>query len=73
MDKIKKILVIIALAIAGLVLLSLGGYTVFKFFSDPVYDASSGFFYSSDKGHTYGDGTKEYEVGDTVYMKGGCL
>lgn len=35
----------------------------------PTYTASSGFFYSSDKGHSYGDGTKEYEVGETVYMK----
>ena len=34
-----------------------------------VYKASSDFFYSNDKGHTYGDGTKEYEVGETVYMK----
>lgn len=33
------------------------------------YKADSGFFYSSDKGHSYGDGTKEYEVGETVYMK----
>ena len=34
-----------------------------------TYTASSGFFYSSDKGHSYGDGTKEYAVGETVYMK----
>lgn len=34
-----------------------------------TYTPSSGFFYSGDKGHTYGDGTKEYEVGETVYMK----
>ncbi len=33
------------------------------------YTASSGFFYSADKGHTYGDGTKEYAVGENVYMK----
>lgn len=33
------------------------------------YKADSGFFYSGDKGHSYGDGTKEYEVGETVYMK----
>jgi len=33
------------------------------------FKADSGFFYSSDKGHTYGDGTKEYSVGETVYMK----
>ncbi len=35
----------------------------------PKYSADCDFFYSSDKGHTYGDGTKEYEIGDTVYMK----
>ena len=34
-----------------------------------TYEAASGFFYSSDKGHSYGDGTKEYAVGETVYMK----
>ena len=33
------------------------------------YTSESGFFYSADKGHSYGDGTKEYEVGETVYMK----
>ena len=33
------------------------------------YSAASSFSYSSDKGHSYGDGTKEYSVGDTVYMK----
>lgn len=33
------------------------------------YTATSGFYYSGDKGHTYGDGTKEYAVGETVYMK----
>ena len=34
-----------------------------------TYSANSDFFYSNDKGHTYGDGTKEYEIGSTVYMK----
>ena len=38
-------------------------------FGKKTYTASTGFFYSGDKGHTYGDGTKEYEVGETVYMK----
>lgn len=33
------------------------------------YVAASSFLYSGDKGHTYGDGTKEYSVGETVYMK----
>ena len=33
------------------------------------FTAVSGFYYSGDKGHTYGDGTKEYEIGESVYMK----
>lgn len=33
------------------------------------YTAACDFFYSDDKGHTYGNGTKEYAIGDTVYMK----
>lgn len=33
------------------------------------YVAAADFFYSEDKGHTYGNGTKEYEIGETVYMK----
>ena len=33
------------------------------------YVATADFFYSNDKGHTYGNGTKEYQVGETVYMK----
>lgn len=34
-----------------------------------IYAAAADFFYSEDKGHTYGNGTKEYTIGDTVYMK----
>lgn len=33
------------------------------------YSVVSSFSYSSDKGHSYGDGTKEYSVGETSYMK----
>lgn len=33
------------------------------------YVAAADFFYSNDKGHSYGNGTKEYQVGETVYMK----
>lgn len=36
---------------------------------ETTYSANSDFFYSADKGHNYGDGTKEYAIGDTVYMK----
>lgn len=52
-----------ALLVAVLVMGSLTGC------GETTYSAVSDFFYSSDKGHTYGDGTKEYAIGDTVYMK----
>ena len=64
MNKIKRTVasvLLIALAVTSL--------TGCGLFSGPTYTANSGFFYSSDKGHTYGDGTKEYAVGETVYMK----
>ena len=51
----------LCLALVMMTLLSACGET--------TYEAASGFFYSGDKGHSYGDGTKEYEVGETVYMK----
>ena len=36
---------------------------------ETYYVANADFFYSYDKGHSYGNGTKEYYVGETVYMK----
>lgn len=33
------------------------------------YEAESSFFYSSDKGHSYGDGLKEYKIGENIYVK----
>ena len=33
------------------------------------YSATSEFYYSSDKGVTYGNRKKEYSVGETVYMQ----
>jgi hypothetical protein len=36
------------------------------------YTARTGFYYSNDKGHSYGNGTKEYTTGETVYMKVIC-
>ena len=33
------------------------------------YDAASKFYWSSNGGVTYGDGFKEYEVGENVYMQ----
>ena len=55
------------LLVAALLVASLSGCD--NPFAKATYSATSGFFYSSDKGHTYGDGTKEYTVGETVYMK----
>ena len=34
-----------------------------------TYTAAAEFFYSADKGETYGNRTKEYAVGETVYMQ----
>ncbi len=64
MNKIKRI--VASVFLIALAVTSLAGCGLF---SEPTYTANSGFFYSSDKGHTYGDGTKEYAVGETVYMK----
>lgn len=33
------------------------------------YTAAAEFYYSADKGHTYGNMTKEYNVGEAVYMR----
>ena len=62
MNKIKKILASLLIVVATMSLTACSLFTT-------TYTAASGFFYSSDKGHSYGDGTKEYAVGETVYMK----
>ena len=64
-SKTKAILAVVAL----LVLAGVGYFIVYPALTPVSYSAASGFFYSADKGHSYGDGTKEYEVGETVYMK----
>lgn len=61
MNKIKR--TVASVLLVALMAVSLTGC------GETTYTASSGFFYSGDKGHTYGDGTKEYAVGETVYMK----
>lgn len=61
MKNIKKMIAILMTTVSMATILTGCGET--------TYSAASGFFYSGDKGHTYGDGTKEYEVGETVYMK----
>ena len=61
MNKIKRTVASVLLVALMAVSLTACGET--------TYTAASGFFYSGDKGHSYGDGTKEYAVGETVYMK----
>ena len=61
MKKNKKAFVALLMATLTMTSLTSCGKT--------TYSAASDFFYSSDKGHSYGDGTKEYAIGDTVYMK----
>lgn len=63
MNKLKNVIVSILLVVLAAGMLS--GCGLFT----TTYTATSGFFYSNDKGHSYGDGTKEYAVGETVYMK----
>lgn len=65
MKSIKKI--VSAVLLFALIATTLTGCGLS--FGKASYSASSGFFYSADKGHSYGDGTKEYSVGETVYMK----
>lgn len=61
MNKIKNKIVVLLIVVFVMTYLTGCG--------DTKYAAVSGFFYSGDKGHTYGDGTKEYAIGETVYMK----
>lgn len=69
MNKFKKLgTVIIALAMCLGLVTSCDTGSV-KNIGGTTYKAVSGFYYSSDNGHTYGDGTKEYSVGNAVYMK----
>ena len=60
MNRLKKIVATLLMATIAMSLLT-GCKTEYK--------ADSKFLYSSNKGHSYGDGTKEYVVGETVYMK----
>ena len=58
-------------AIVAMIVMSLAVLTACSSvpFAKTAYTAKTDFFYSNDKGHTYGNGTKEYTVGETVYMK----
>jgi hypothetical protein len=44
-------------------------FTLFACDSNTEYTANSEFYYSSDAGKTYGNRTKEFNVGETVYMQ----
>lgn len=61
MNNLKKVFVTLLAVVMCVNMLTACGKVTYK--------AVSGFYYSSDKGHSYGDGTKEYAVGETVYMK----
>lgn len=61
MKRVHRVIALVLMAV--LVMSALTGC------GETEYKATSGFFYSADKGHSYGDGTKEYEIGETVYMK----
>ena len=68
----KKVIIgISAFLLGALILIAIAVFVVVPFFDlGPTSCAAvSDFYYSSDKGHSYGDGTKEYAIGDTVYMK----
>ena len=68
----KKLLKNISIACATLavVMLTLVSLTSCDWFKKEVtYTATSGFYWSSDAGATYKSGTKEYEVGENVYMQ----
>lgn len=67
-DMIKDHIILVA-AVSGVSLVVILAVFFLIWNAPTTYTASSAFFYSSDKGHTYGNGTKEYEVGETVYMK----
>ena len=68
MKKLLKVFLIVVAALAALAAIVVA-LKVFVFKDPLTYTAVSGFYYSGDKGHTYGDGTKEYAVGESVYMK----
>lgn len=61
MNRTKRTLVLLLLIVLSISTLTGCGKT--------TYAANADFFYSVDKGRTYGNGIKEYVVGETVYMK----
>ena len=63
---------LIAAIVAGGIALTFGtGFLIYHTTARATgeYVAESQFYWSSDGGSTYGNGTKEYEVGPNVYMQ----
>lgn len=65
----KKIALIVVGGVVLAVIMLVAVLFAIDHFGPATYTAASSFLYSADKGHTYGNGTKEYTVGETVYMK----
>lgn len=57
----KRIVLMVFMIVMSFVLISCG--------SETEYTGVSEFFYSNDAGKTYGNRTKEFTVGETVYMQ----
>ena len=65
MNKIVSLIMVFAIMLSAcLVFTSCGDEE-----PETYYVATADFFYSEDKGHSYGNGTKEYAIGETIYMQ----
>lgn len=65
----KKLLISV-IVVGSAAILAVIAFLIVHFLpKETQYVVKSDFFYSKDAGHTYGNGTKEYEIGGTVYMK----
>ncbi len=69
MKKILKRLSIVGTALVFVLLTMISLTSCDLFNKSTTYTATSGFYWSSDAGATYKSGTKEYEVGENVYMQ----
>ena len=70
MKKIVSLIMVFAMMLSAcLVFTSCDEEDIENASDETYYVATSDFFYSEDKGHSYGNGTKEYAIGETVYFK----
>lgn len=68
MRKIKKVVLVLIMVLTTVI--SLASCDNWKFWENKKsYVATSDFYWSSDGGATYKNGTKEYNVGENVYMQ----